>query len=53
MFPGPNATIVRNEDGEPIGWDDHTYDGEPDNDPYDNYDNYDYDPDEDDDEPIE
>lgn len=21
MFPGPNARVYRNEDGEPIGWD--------------------------------
>lgn len=21
MFPGPNAEIIRNEAGEPIGWD--------------------------------
>lgn len=21
MFPGPGAEIIRNEDGEPLGWD--------------------------------
>lgn len=35
MFPGPYSEIIRNEDGEPIGWDNHYYDGEPDTDPYD------------------
>lgn len=23
LFPGPNATIIRNEEGEPLGWDTH------------------------------
>ena len=41
MFPGPNATVYRNEDGEPIGWSDESY-YEPD--PDDFYDGrYDYD----------
>lgn len=33
MFPGPGATIYRNEAGEPLGWD---YPSDPD--PYDAYD---------------
>jgi len=36
MFPGPYAEIIRNEAGEPIGWDNHYYD-EPE------YDDFDYD----------
>lgn len=32
MFPGAHASIIRNEDGEPTGWD---YPGEPDYDPAD------------------
>lgn len=30
MFPGPHAIIIRNEEGEPVGWD---YPSDPD--PYD------------------
>jgi hypothetical protein len=28
MFPGPHTEILRNESGEPIGWDNH-YDDQP------------------------
>lgn len=45
-FPGANATIYRNEAGEPIGWSDESY-YEPD--PDDFYDDRFYDWDEDDD----
>ena len=33
MFPGPYAEIIRNEAGEPLGWDNHYYDEPPDSDP--------------------
>jgi len=39
MFPGSNASIIRNEAGEPLGWDYPSYDEGP-SDPYDDYDNY-------------
>jgi hypothetical protein len=29
MFPGPYAEVIRNEAGEPVGWDNHYYDEEP------------------------
>ena len=45
MFPGPYAEIIRNEAGEPLGWDNHYYD-EPDYDPYDDVDDWDGDDDE-------
>lgn len=35
MFPGPNAVIIRNEAGEPLGWDnpdDHEWSPEDDDD---------------------
>lgn len=42
MFPGAGATVYRNEDGEPIGWDNHLemayedrFEFEPDFEPYD------------------
>lgn len=28
MFPGPGAQIIRNEDGEPLGWDYPSYEDE-------------------------
>lgn len=37
MFPGPGATIIRNDAGEPLGWDSPSYD-EPDYDPFDGLD---------------
>lgn len=40
MFPGPYAEIIRNEAGEPIGWDNHYYDEPPDHDPSDDLDDY-------------
>lgn len=40
MFPTANSTIIRNEDGEVLGWDDHTYD-EPNYDPEDYHRQYD------------
>lgn len=27
-FPGPNSSVYYNDAGEPLGWDDNTYDGE-------------------------
>ena len=50
MFPGPYATVIRNDAGEPIGWDDHYHD-EPDYDPFGDLDDgREYDDDDDDDE---
>lgn len=37
MFPGANAVVIRNEAGEPIGWDYPS--DEPDFDPYDDVNN--------------
>lgn len=34
MFPGPHADVDYNEDGEPMGWSDTTYDGEYDQDDF-------------------
>ena len=41
MFPGANAQVYRNEEGEPIGWDYPSDDNPYDN--YDPYEDYDYD----------
>lgn len=35
MFPGPYSTIIRNEAGEPLGWDNHYPDEDNSNDAYD------------------
>jgi hypothetical protein len=29
MFPGPYAEIIRNDEGEVVGWDNHAYDSAP------------------------
>lgn len=50
MFPGANAQVYYNEDGEPIGWDYPSYDETEGSDPYDDYDRYqDYDDEDDED----
>ena len=46
MFPGPYSTIIRNEAGEPIGWDNDYPDMPDHDDPYDDYDYYDEEEDE-------
>jgi hypothetical protein len=46
MFPGPGATIYRNEAGEPLGWSYENTEDPPDVDPYDDF----WDGDEEDDE---
>lgn len=40
MFPGANAQVYYNEDGEPLGWDYPSYDETAGCDPYDDYDEH-------------